>query len=170
MLHEVSLAEFEGPLTELKQQCSGKNGRERFEEFKLWLKGVVSGIFKCDMRKEGWTLLENVPRRLNSIIDGVSFLKGSETSTNGEEMVRRARTEFNASYGQEDAEWLLEHQDKIPAELRKFYLVFPGTIWQDSDGCRGIPCLGWRGGRWILCFGWLGNGWYSGDRLVRPCK
>ncbi len=40
MSKEVSLAEFEGPLTELRQQCSGQNGRSRFEEFKLWLKKV----------------------------------------------------------------------------------------------------------------------------------
>ncbi len=45
MSHEVSLAEFEGPLTELRQQCSGGNGRARFEEFKLWLK-KVSGLLK----------------------------------------------------------------------------------------------------------------------------
>src|SRR3989338_10507910 len=82
--------------------------------------GVVTSTFKRDMRKEGWTLSENVSRRLNSAIDGISFLKKGENYINGEEMVRRARTELDANYGQEDAEWLLEHQDQIPTEFRKF--------------------------------------------------
>ncbi len=170
MLHEVSLAEFEGPLTELRQQCSGQKGRQRFDEFKLWLKGVVTGTFKRDMHKEGWTLLENVSRRLNSVVDGVSFLKGSETFVNGEEMVRRVRIELDANYGQEDAEWLLEHQDKIPVELQKYCLVFPGTVWQVSSGNRYVPCLHWRGRRWMLNFGWLDSDWRSFSRLLRPRK
>jgi len=132
--------------------------------------GLVSGTFKRDMREKGWTLLENVSRRLASAIDGVPFLKGNETSVNGEEMVRRARVELDANYGQEDAEWALENQDKIPVELRKFYLVFPGTVWQDSDGNRRVPYLYWCGDRWILYFHWLDVVWNSFDRLVRPRK
>ena len=59
--------------------------------------GLVSGNFKYDKRNDGWTLSENVSRRLTSVkIDGVSFLKKGESYINGEEMVRRARTEFNA--------------------------------------------------------------------------
>ena len=43
MCNDVSLAEFEGPLTELAQQC--KN-RARFDEFKLWLKKVPGRLLK----------------------------------------------------------------------------------------------------------------------------
>lgn len=85
---------------------------------------------------------------VTSIVDAVSFLKGAETSVNGEEMVRRARVELNANYGQEDAEWLLDNQDKIPAEFRKFYLVFPGIVWRIVDDFRCVPYLGWD--RWPL--------------------
>lgn len=42
--NEVSVVEMKGPLGELQDQCSGENGRTRFEEFKLWLKGVVSAL------------------------------------------------------------------------------------------------------------------------------
>lgn len=85
-------------------------------------------------------------------------------------MVRRARIELNANSGQEDAEWLLEHQEKIPVELRKYYLVFTGTIWQGSFGYRYVACLDWRGGQWILYFRWLGCDWYSHYRLVSSRK
>ena len=130
--------------------------------------GAITGNFKRDMGKEGWTLLENAPRRLSSVVEGVSFLKGNESYVNGEVMVRRALVELDANYGQEDAEWLLENPDKIPAELRKFYLVFPATVWQDSSGNRFVPYLSWDGGRWVLRFYWLGGDWGSDDRLVRP--
>ena len=164
----IDVFEMKGPLGELYDQCSGENGRARFEEFKLWLKKVATGSFKRDMRKEGWTLLENAPRRLSSAINEVSFLKNGESSISGEEMVRRARVELNANYGQEDAEWLLKHQDKIPAELRKLYLVFPATVWQDRYDDRYVPYLSWYDDRSILDFRWLDGGFYSNDRLVRP--
>ena len=130
--------------------------------------GLVAGNFKHDMQKDGWTLLENTPRRLSSAITGISFLKEGETRINGEEMARRARFDLDADYGQEDAEWLLENQDKIPVELQKFYLIFPATKWLGADGNRYVPYLYWSGGRWVLDFSWLDSGFYSYSRLVRP--
>ncbi len=152
-----------------------KAGALTAEELKLFAKHenpFTVGNFKRDMRKEGWTLLENQPRRLSSAIIGVSFLRDSESSVNGEEMARRALG-LDANYGQEDAEWLLEHQDLIPVELRKFYLVFPGTKWQSRDGHRHVPFLFWSGDRWILVFSWLDDGFssfVSFVRLVSPRK
>ena len=166
----TDVSKLKGPLGELHDQLFGDNGEERLAGLNLWLKGVMTSTFKRDMRKEGWTLSENVSRRLSSAIDGISFLKKGENYINGEEMVRRARTELDANYGQEDAEWLLEHQDQIPTEFRKFYLVFPGTIWRGSRGRRSVPYLYWDGDRWVLDFGWLGFGWDSLYRLVRPRK
>src|SRR3989344_4444850 len=72
---------------------------------------IIDKAFARAMRKEGWKLLE----------DG-------ESSILGEELVVRAREEFKINYGQHDAEWLLEHQDEIPEEFRKYYLVFTGTV------------------------------------------
>jgi len=43
-MRNVDVSEFQGPLTELMQQCSGENGRPRFDEFKLWLKKI--GLLK----------------------------------------------------------------------------------------------------------------------------
>ncbi|MBU2081865.1 hypothetical protein KKH14_00280 [Patescibacteria group bacterium] len=134
--------------------------------------GVSTPIFANDKTKDGWKLLENISRKITSISDLelVPFLKQGEGSISGEEMVRRAQFELDANYGQEDAEWLLEHQDEIPAEFQKYYIVFTRTIWRDSNDRRSVPYLRWYGGRWYLHFGWLGIGWSSGDRCVRSRK
>lgn len=167
-----------GQLFEIGRQLRQPNGYP-FDPFQLKVHlqagiegrfGSVTDNFKRDRRKDGWTLLENQPRRLSSAIDGITFLKEGENVINGEEMVRRARMEFEANYGQEDAEWLLDNQGKIPIELRNFYLVFPATSWQDSGGYRLVPDLRWSGRRWILDFRWLRGGWDSDVRLVRPRK
>lgn len=132
--------------------------------------GAISGNFRFDKRKDGWTLLENSPHRISSVIYGIPFLKEGEDYVNGEEMVRRARYELDANYGQEDAEWLVENQDKIPVELRNFYLVFPATIWRGPDGLRSVSYLFWDGDRWSLLFRWLDVDWRSSYRLVAPRK
>ena len=133
---------------------------------------VSTPIFANDKTKDGWKLIENISRKITSAndLELVSFLKEKESSINGEEIVRRARVELDANYGQEDAEWLLEHQDEIPAEFQQYYLVFTGTIWQGSVGGRGVPFLYWSGERWCLDFDWLGSGWSSSGRLVRLRK
>ncbi len=40
MNNQVQVSEMKGPLGELMEQFSGKNGRNRFDQFKLWLKSV----------------------------------------------------------------------------------------------------------------------------------
>ena len=168
--------ELDGQLSEIKRQLRQVNGYP-FNPLQLRahlqaaIEGHFAGVtgnFKRDMRKEGWVLLQNQPRRINGVIEAVSFLE-SESSVKGDVMAARA-IELDANYGQEDAERLLEHQDKIPAELRSFYLVFPATFWQDPDGRLCVPYLNWVVGRWYLDFFWLGGGWDSRGRLVRPRK
>jgi|SRR3989338_3241729 len=131
-----------------------------------------AGSFKRDMRKEGWKLLENSPRRITSVagLELVPFLKKGESSIGGEELVRRARAELDANCGQEDAEFLLEHQKEIPEEFRQFYLIFTGTVWGGSGGGRDVAYLFFDGERWCLDFHWLGLDFHSGGRLLRPRK
>lgn len=145
---------------------------EQFAEIMACASSLAKPTFVHDKRQDGWTLLENVARRITSVrdLELVPFLKGGETSVIGEEMARRARVELDANLGQEDAEFLLAHQDEIPAEFQKYYLVFPGTVWRFSGGCRCVPCFDWGGLRWVLDFFWLGCGWGSDGRLVRPRK
>ena len=135
---------------------------------------AVLTSFKHDKTKDGWTLLEPGPKfngqqfapDIVEFLKPGGLLKSGESSVNGEVMKQRAK-ELNANLGQRHAEYLLEHQELIPNEWRgKYYLVFPGTVWRDSDGRRGVPCLGWDGDGWYLYFSWLGNGWDSDGRLV----
>ena len=172
--------DLDGQLNEIKRQLRQNSGYP-FDPMALkrhLQKAVegkfVSGVtpaFVHDKTKDGWTLIENTVRRITSVRDTelVSFLKNGEVFINGEEMLRRARVEFDANCGQEDAEYLLKHEAKIPEEFSLYYPVFPGTVWQDS-GHSLVPYLLWDGERWILSFGWLWGVWSSRARLVRPLK
>ncbi|MBI4118876.1 MAG: hypothetical protein HY452_01275 [Parcubacteria group bacterium] len=135
---------------------------------------MPESVFLCDMSQEGWTLLEDAcePWPISvADLEPVSFLKEGKDCIGGEEMVRRSREELHANLGQRHAEYLLENQHEIPEELRKFVLVFTGTIWRLGGGGRGVPCLVWGGGRWRLDFGWLVSDFRrSGCRLLRPHK
>lgn len=99
----------------------------------------------------------------------MSFLNYDEKSITGSELEKRAG-KLGADLGQHTTEWLLDHQNEIPEEWRRYYFVFPGSVWQDSDGGRRVPYLGWYGDRWCLDFGWLVSIFDSPDRLVRPRK
>ena len=124
--------------------------------------------FVYDRTRDGWELLEDVG--FTSIDPGklelVQFLEQGETIIVGTEMARRAK-ELRANLGQRHAEFLLEHQAKIPKEFRKYYLVFTGTKWRGPDGRLGVAYLYWRGGQWVLYFGWLESDWSSVGRLPR---
>lgn len=125
-----------------------------------------------DKRMDGWKLLEHAPRRINSV-DGLKLmpiLKSGEDRVNGEEMVHRARVELDANLGQEDAEWLLEHEDLIPKEWRSYYIPFTATVWRDSDGYRSVASLFWLGGEWHLYWHWLDDGWDSRVSLLSVGK
>ena len=172
-----ALAEIAGPLKDFFEKIGGEDREVWFTGFKRFLRkenpwSEPTGTFIRDMRKEGWTLLENPTRRLTSVssFELVPFLRDGEDPIGGEEMLRCARVELDANYGQEDADFLLKHQVGIPQEFRSYYLVFPATVWRDSYGNRCVPVLGWYGKRWYLSFSWLEYGWYSSDRLVRPRK
>lgn len=129
--------------------------------------------FKRDMAKEaGWTLESDVG--FNPAISKVSdlerveFFFRTESFVSGTELEERAR-KLNANLGQKHAEWLLEHQDKVPESWRGTYLIFPGTVWRRGGG-RSAPYLHWSGGQWCLRFGWLDGRFGSGGRLVRLSK
>ncbi|OGY63591.1 MAG: hypothetical protein A3I24_01455 [Candidatus Harrisonbacteria bacterium RIFCSPLOWO2_02_FULL_41_13b] len=121
--------------------------------------------FLQDMTQEGWELLKDVKYEAGEVqLELKEFLKPGETSVKGDVMAERA-IELNANLGQKHAEYLLENQHLIPVEFRKFYLTFPGTVWQVSDG-RFVPYLYWRGERWFLNFFWLERDWDGLGRLL----
>lgn len=124
--------------------------------------------FKFDKTLAGWELLEDVePTVVDAAkLELVAFLREDESSTNGEELARRA-IELKANLGQRDAERLLESQHLIPVGWRGNTLVFPGTKWRHPDGYRLVLYLDWRGEQWRPNFSRLELAWLPYDRLVR---
>ena len=86
--------------------------------------------FKNDKTKHGWVLVESTPKpkKFTMDLELVSFLKDGESYITGEEFLKRAK-DMKAEMNQYDAEYLLEHQDKIPKE------------WQRSGSSRAVTCV-----------------------------
>lgn len=133
-------------------------------------------LFRYDKRKKGWKLVKNVkfgngdiPLRFDRL------LRGSEFCVNHRTMMNRAKGMGNLA-GQLHAEYLFAHQENISKKLKKFNLVFAGTVWRDSDGDLRMPCLYWENpdldhdGGWSLCFEWFGDHFFSNVRLARLSK
>lgn len=130
----------------------------------------TTSTFRYDKRKDGWKLVENVELGDGELtLQFDEFLKEGEDYVKGTIMMDRAKGMGNLA-GQLHAERMLEQQENIPKELRKFYLVFTGTVWRDPDGDLFVPYLYWYGDEWILNFYWLDNGFYSYGRLARLRK
>ncbi len=116
---------------------------------------------------QGWKLIENMESLVGTLTLGLGeFLESGESWVGGEVMRERAK-KHNWLLGEIHARALLEQQDKIPAEWRKFFLVFPGTLWRQPGVGLGVPCLGWSGDRWCLRWDGLEDVWNSYDRFVR---
>lgn len=63
-------------------------------------------------------------------------------------------------------EHLLALGAKHPEFQKEFPIVALGSVWQDQDGDRDVPCL-WRGfGERDLRLVWIGDGWYKYHRFL----
>lgn len=124
----------------------------------------------CDKTKEGCKNWSDVKEPTGELtLELVEFLEKGENSIGGEVLVRRAKQK-NVLLGQRHAEALLENQGTIPQKWRKYYLVFPGSVLQDSTGHRIVPIICWGGGCWYLDFLWLKRIFSSDARLVGSRK
>jgi len=95
----------------------------------------------------------------------LGFLQGDEKSVPGSVMVERAE-EMQANLGQEDGQYLLDHQEEIPEVLRgKVVFVFPA--WRHPVAHGGVACVDWDGCRWLQGWDWLDRGFRDGDRVLR---
>lgn len=140
-------------------------------DFVAVLRGTAEPNLRFDKRQDGWTLLEHAPRKLVSAdgLEAISFLRKGEDPIRGYDLIGRARYALDANYGQEDAEFLLDNQDKIPVELRHC-LVFTGSVWRRTDGNLAVTYLYWDVEQCHLSWGLLGSGFGSDVRLLRPGK
>lgn len=115
---------------------------------------------------EGWELVEDAAIPVGTLeLELAEFLKPGENSIRGTEIRERAK-KSDPMLGERLARALLEKQERIPENWRKFYLVFPGTVWRYRDGRLGVPYLDWYGGRWYLYFRWLERDWRFLGRIV----
>ena len=130
---------------------------------------VFSLIAKIDRDIAGWTCIEPVKAEEGEFESFLAeFLEPGESCLGGEEMVKIAKKQGILT-GLRHAEAMLRDQDRIPADWRKYYLVFP-EVWQSPRGRRYVFYLYWDGDRWCLGYNWLGNDFYSDCRLVASRK
>jgi hypothetical protein len=128
--------------------------------------GLSLGTFKNNKTESGWTLESH---QLSTGELDLELCEITDDFISGDEMLKKAK-KLDALLGQDVAEALLEKQELIPEEWRKYYLAFPGTVWRVSGGGRSVACLRWDGGSWYLYWRWLDYGFGSSVRLVRSRK
>lgn len=174
----ISVCDVQGVVTDLLEKLGGSNGQEWLKASKKFLRKEdpwptwSKPRFLRDMSKErGWTLEEEGPKHPEGLtgldLRVQEFLNYDEKFITGEEFQKRAQ-KLNAGFGQHMVEYLLGHQIEIPAEWRKFYLAFPGTVWRGAHSCY-VPVLSWHASGWLLYFFWLFDGRFSSSiRLVVP--
>ncbi len=158
-------------------------------------------MFEFDKTVDGWKLVEDVGMNPSlCCLGSVDFVRITEKApeyisgtdcwtgkrygfwrdTVPSETFGQLAREQKACLGQLHAEHLLRLQALIPAAARKYVLVFPGTVWECSEGKRCIPVVQYessglfdldRRGGWALGFGIIGpHSWgWARFRFVRPC-
>jgi len=134
-----------------------------------------SYTFLQDMSKKGWTLRENTLCRIESVqnLELVPFVTFNNPCISGSELRALARN-LGVNYGQEDAEFILQHKDEIPEEFQEYRLLFPGTVWSDCECYAKFPHLifndGLRHGPWLMGFSSVHDPFYSEYCFVRPLE
>ena len=91
----------------------------------------------------GWKLNKDVDMTINRVEGKISFpvFGNGEGFITDAELIRTAENQGSA-FGQGDAEWLFDHQDKLvdcPPQVR--HLMFPGTEWEHPNGALLWPYL-----------------------------
>lgn len=121
-----------------------------------------------DKTEDGWTLVRDdpdAPMIAAADLVGAAFPDGWEDLI-GEPMVETVMG-IDGLPGQRQAERLIERPEGIDEELRRYALVFPGTIWRSPDQNHQAPCLVHRDGEWGILFGILEGGFDSRDLLAQ---
>jgi hypothetical protein len=99
-----------------------------------------------------------------------TVLREDETSAiSGPEYERRLQSHHVVLLGFQHRQWLLEHQDEIPALrplLGTVYIDFPGLVVVDRGGDRSIPYAYQYGERWGDDWRWLVSDFRSHGRVA----
>ncbi len=93
---------------------------------------------------------------------------GKEAFFNGNS-IRERGVELKADMGKEDGEFVYEHSEKITADLRGLYLLFPN--WSPPEDPSHGMIIDCEEGVWLQRWSWLGsNYWVAFVRLVRRIR
>ena len=186
-MKKVEVSEMQGPLTELLHQVGGENGRARFDEFKLWLKGIVlsaleaiidlsvscklpfSGAERVSPAKSGVVKLER--RGDDLYLDGKKITLALSERQQNDRVIQghELRIEREAAGGNLSAkilDYLEEHPEFWPESWKKdvqgnrIYVFFWGDIFRDpSGGNLFVRCGCWDDDEVVSDYRWLGGDW-----------
>ncbi len=188
-MNKVDVSELQGPLTDLMSQIGGQNGRARFDEFKLWLKGVVltglealidlsvpcklpfNGAERVSPAKTGVVKLEK--RGDDLCLDGVKLeLVLSENQKGGKVIgghdLRKEREAAGGNVSASILDKCVENPALWPESWKKdaqgntVYVFFWDDIFRSSDGNLYVRYGFWSEGEVVSDYSWLGHVW-SGD-------
>lgn len=185
-MKKIEVSELQGPLTELMEQIGGQNGRARFDEFKLWLKGVVLSTLEmrvdlsvpCKLPFNGAELVspaksgvKKLERRGDDLcLDGQKINLFLSEEQQGSKVIGgyELRKELEVRGGNVSAkvlDCLEEHPELWPESWKKdkngntIYIFFFDDIFRDSDSRLYVRYGCWYGGEVMSLCRWLGGGW-----------
>ena len=189
-MKKVEVSELQGPLTELMDQIGGQNGRARFDEFKLWLKGVVLTALEAliDLAvpcKLPFTSAERVSPAKTGVVklerrgddlclDGKKIkLFRSAGQQGGSYIVGHdLRKELKVKGGNVSGsilDHLVAHPELWPESWKRdengntiFVYFWDDIFRRPSSGGLCVRCGCWGGGRVVSDCDWLDDDW---DRL-----
>ena len=187
-MNKVNVSEIQGPLAELMSQIGGQNGRARFDEFKLWLKGVVlsalevlidlsapcklpfDGAERVSPTKSGVVKLERRGDDLYLNDKKIELFRSSGQQGDRYIVGHELRKELEAKGGQISASILdkcVENPALWPESWKKddqdntIYVFFWDDIFRDSNGDLFVRYGYWVGGEVVSNCRWLGRDWGS---------
>lgn len=119
--------------------------------------------FCAQLLKDATATTMTVGGRIYEIL---GFLKEEDRGpVRGKIMVKRAEGK-DANLGQDDGQYLLDHQEDIHVALRgKIVFVFPG--WRHPADPDGVAYVDWLGYGWTRGWLWLGVDFHDDGRVLR---
>ena len=162
-------------------EATARGLTESPESLEEALRGLLSAVesggsidtnapLQNDKSSEGWKLLkdQSEPAQISAdSIELVIFIEEGQPDLIGEDMVEHVLA-IESKLGQRHAEYLIDNQQAIPEEFRRYSVIFPGTLWTDSVGNHYVPYIRYRQENWTIDFGIVEGGVDDRDRYVRP--
>jgi len=123
-----------------------------------------SSNLRFDKTPNGWKLIRHARFQAGTIVIEKPVLENGKPTFGSVVLQKTDGTKKWA--GQTHAERALEMSDAIPASWQEFFLIFPGTVWQNGHKDKMLPCLYFNGDNWEFAFTCLNRKFDEADRLV----